>query len=238
MTRWRARAAAVVLAAASMAHVGSPDTFFGGKAGPYDVRVSVRLPGVIPGRAQVTVRVGGVVSTGSHQVTVRAGQWNVGLRGAPPAEAAAPVPGNPALFAAELWFMTASSYQLAVAVDGPAGKGEVVIPVLALATAERPMPPWLGAVLASLGVFLTVGLLTIVGTAVRESGLPPGEDPDAARRRRARISVALAGIFAAVALWGGNVWWAAEASSYSQSVLYRPLNATALVARKDEGRIL
>ena len=42
-------AAVVVLAVASMAHVGSPDTFFAGKAGPYDVRVSVRLPGVIPG---------------------------------------------------------------------------------------------------------------------------------------------------------------------------------------------
>ena len=46
MTGWRARAALLVLAALSMAHVGSPDTFFAGKAGPYDVRVSVRLPGV------------------------------------------------------------------------------------------------------------------------------------------------------------------------------------------------
>ena len=51
MTRWRARAAVLLLAAMSRAHVGSPDTFFGGKAGPYDVRISVRLPGVIPGRA-------------------------------------------------------------------------------------------------------------------------------------------------------------------------------------------
>ena len=54
-----------------MAHVGSPDTFFTGKAGPYDVRVSVRLPGVIPGRAQVAVRVAGATSpdaTGSRSV--------------------------------------------------------------------------------------------------------------------------------------------------------------------------
>ena len=63
MTRWRARAAALALAAMSMAHVGSPDTFFGGKAGPYDVRISVRLPGVIPGSAQVTVRIEGVGGT-------------------------------------------------------------------------------------------------------------------------------------------------------------------------------
>jgi hypothetical protein len=238
MTRWRARAAALLLAAMSMAHVGSPDTFFGGKAGPYDVRISVRLPGVIPGRAQVTVRVGGVEKTGSHQVTVRAGQWNVGLQGAPPPEAASPVPGDPTLYAAELWFMTPTSYQLAVAVDGPAGKGEVLIPVLALATAERQMPPWLGGVLAALGVFLTAGLLTIIGTAVRESGLAPGTEPDAVRRRRARTAVAVAGLFAALVLWGGSRWWSAEASSYSRSVLYRPFEASASVEGQGGRRML
>ena len=126
--------------------------------------------------------------------------------------------------------MTPSSYQLAVAVDGPAGKGAIVIPVLALATAERPMPPWLGAVLAALGVFLTAGFLTIVGSAVRESGLPPGVQPDAKRRFRARAGIAITAILAALTLWGGNRWWAAEASSYSQSVLYRPFNAAASVA--------
>src|SRR4029077_1489834 len=88
MTRWRARAAAIVLAAASMAHVGSADTFFAGKAGPYDLHVSVRLPGVIPGRAQVAVRVLGATTPQDQRVTVRAGQWNVGLEGAPPPEPA------------------------------------------------------------------------------------------------------------------------------------------------------
>ena len=47
------------------------------------VRVSVRLPGVIPGRAQVVVRLVGVAAQ-AHHVSVRAGQWNVGLNGAPP----------------------------------------------------------------------------------------------------------------------------------------------------------
>ncbi len=236
MTGWWARAAAVVLAAMSMAHVGSPDTFFGGKAGPYDVRISVRLPGVIPGRAQVTVRVAGVTSAESHHVTVRAGQWNVGLQGAPPPEAAPPVPGDPALYAAELWFMTASSYRLAVAIDGPAGKGSVVIPVLALATAERPMPFWLGGVLAALGIFLTAGLLTIIGSAVRESALPPGIEADSAHRRRARIGVTVAGVVAALALWGGHRWWAAEAASYRGLVLYRPFDARASVVRRGDRR--
>jgi hypothetical protein len=238
MIRWRGRAAAIVLAAISMAHVGSPDTFFGGKAGPYDVRVSVRLPGVIPGRAEVTVRIEGETAPGSHHVTVQAGQWNVGLKGAPPPESAAPVPGDPALHAAELWFMTPSSYQLAVNVTGPAGSGTVVVPVMAIATAEKPMTPWLGGLLAALGLFLTAGLLTIIGTAVRESGLPPGVEPGAVRRRRARIGIAMAGVIAALALWGGNRWWAAEASTYSGSVLYRPFESAASVASNGERRTL
>lgn len=238
MRVWRARAAVLALAVLSMAHVGSPDTFFGGKAGPYDVRVAVRLPGVIPGRAQITVRVEGVDAPNTHHVTVRAGQWNVGLKGAPPAEEAPAVPGDPSLYASELWFMTASSYQLAVTVDGPQGQGSVVIPVLALATAERTMPPWLGTVLAALGVFLTAGLLTIIGSAVRESALPPGVQPDAGRRRRARIGIAVAGVLAALALWGGNKWWAAEAASYRRSVLYRPFNAVASIAPTGDRRTL
>ncbi len=229
------RLALVLLAALSMAHVGSPDTFFAGKAGPYGVRVSVRLPGVIPGRAQVVVRVAGAAAT-THRVTVRAGQWNVGMKGAPPPEQAAPVPGDPTLFAAELWFMTASSYQLGVAVEGPSGHGDVVIPVLALATAQRTMAPWLGTLLAALGLFLTLGLLTIIASALRESELPPGVEPDRAARRRARIGVAVTAVLAVLILLGGNRWWNAEASSYAQFVLYRPFAAQASVSTRAPDR--
>src|SRR5438309_157906 len=45
---------AVVLAAS--AHIGSPNTYFEGAAGSYPVRVIVRSPGVVPGLAQITVR--------------------------------------------------------------------------------------------------------------------------------------------------------------------------------------
>src|SRR5205823_3926527 len=46
--------AGIVLVASG--HVGSPDTYFEGAAGPYPVRVIVRSPGVVPGLAQITVR--------------------------------------------------------------------------------------------------------------------------------------------------------------------------------------
>jgi hypothetical protein len=100
------------------------------------------------------------------------------------------------------------------------------------------MTPWLGTVLAALGVFLTVGFLTIIGSAVRESVLPPGVEPDVVRRRRARFGIAGTAILAALTLWGGNKWWAAEASAYSRSVLYRPFNAEAGTATKGERRVV
>ena len=37
--------------AVAVAHIGSPDVYFEGKAGPYSVRVVVRVPPVIPGVA-------------------------------------------------------------------------------------------------------------------------------------------------------------------------------------------
>jgi hypothetical protein len=197
------------------------------------VHVSVRLPGVIPGRAQVTVRLVGMTAPAGYSVSAHAGQWNVGLTGAPPPEPAAPVPGDPALYATELWFMTASSYVLEVIVNGPSGSGSAIVPVMALATEQRGMPASLGVVLGALGLFLTVGLLTMIGAAVRESVLPPGEQPDARRRGRARIAIAITAVFAALMLWGGNSWWAADAANYARFILYRPFNAEAAIVPQD-----
>ena len=74
-----------LVALSTMAHVGSPDTFFVGNAGAYPVRIVVRLPGVIPGRAQVTVRItDDAAARDVQRVTMRAAQWNLGIDGAPP----------------------------------------------------------------------------------------------------------------------------------------------------------
>jgi hypothetical protein len=100
------------------------------------------------------------------------------------------------------------------------------------------MPPWLGIVLAGLGVFLTAGFLTIVGSAVRESVLPPGMEPDKRRRSRARMAIALTAVLAVLILWGGNVWWAAEANSYRNQVVYRPFAAITSVTKLDDRQTL
>ena len=46
----------LLLPAAVQAHVGSPNVFFDGEAGSHPVRVIVRPPEVVPGVAEITVR--------------------------------------------------------------------------------------------------------------------------------------------------------------------------------------
>ncbi len=228
---WRAsrKLLALVLASVGLAHVGSPNTFFQGSAGPYPVRVVVRLPGVIPGLAEISIRVVGAKPGDVSAVTAQAVQWNLGPEGAPPPDAARGVPGDPELFTTNLWFMTASSYRVNVAVDGRKGTGAAVVPVLSLATEQRQMTRGLSWLLAALGAFLFAGVLTIVGAAVRESVLPPGASPDGGRRRRGWIAIGATAIGLVVALWGGWRWWAIEAAAYRDSVLYRPLDMRVVV---------
>jgi hypothetical protein len=221
VTMRRLSATVAVLAAALLlsGHVGSPNVFLDGSAGPYPVRVIVRPPGVIPGLADIAVRVQG---EGVRRVTVQPVRWDLGTKGAPRPDEARPVPGDPALWSAELWFMDFGSYSVHVAVEGDAGGGTVIVPVPAVATQIREMPLALGVTLAGLGLFLLVGLLTIVGAAVREAVLPPGEEPDRARVRRSWIARLVAVPVLALALLGGSRWWSSEAAAYAEN-LYTPL---------------
>lgn len=216
------------------AHVGTFDVFFAGKAGPYNVQVTVRPPTVIPGLAQITVRVGG---DGIRRVTAQAAQWNLGSRGAPSPDEATPVAGARGLYSTQLWLMTASSYAINVSVEGALGAGRTVIPVSAVATKRLPMAQGLGWALAGLCLFLGVGALTIVRTAVAESTVPPGEVPDARRVWRARGATAAAAIVIGTLLLGGWRWWNGVDGSYSRR-LFRPLHTTAAVRTAAAGRVM
>lgn len=187
------------------AHVGSPNVFFDGDAGSYPVRVIVRPPEVIPGLAEITVRLRDGRKVDG--ITVQPVQYKAGFKGAPPPDAAVPVPGAPDTWSAQLWLMRGSSYTVRVAVQGAAGPGEALVPVTAMPLKVLRMDKGLGTVLLVLGMFLFVGMVSIVGAAVRESALLPGEEADGGRRTRARVlSVVAAALFALI-LWGGRHWW-------------------------------
>jgi hypothetical protein len=46
----------LLIAGTAHAHIGSPDVFFEGDAGPYKLFVTVRAPKVIPGVAEIEIR--------------------------------------------------------------------------------------------------------------------------------------------------------------------------------------
>jgi hypothetical protein len=216
------------------AHVGTNQVVFEGQAGGYPVRVFIDPPGVVPAQVPIMVR---VLDGTPARVTVRAAQWNVGTRGAPPAEDAALVPGEPGLWAHDLWIMTGSSYAVYVAVEGPAGNGSVLVPMQTSATRMLGMKTGMGLMLATLGTLLVDGMLTIIGAAVREGTLTPGVQADAVRRRGGRVAMAAGAALLALSVVGGAKWWDAEEREYKRRML-KPLAMESEVHANGGQRVL
>ncbi len=230
VARVAAIAAVVVVCSA---HVGSPDAWFEGNAGPYHVIVQVATPGVVPGVAKVFTRVEGA---GVEEVSVQATGFDA-LATPPPPEIAEPVDGDPGLYAASLWIMSGGSNSVTVSVRGSLGAGKAIVPVVVVADRRLGLDAKLGVPLAVVGVFLFVGLITIVGASVRESVLPPGEMPDEKRKWKARTAMAAATAIVALALFGGSRWWNLEDSRFNRSI-YKAISTTVAIVSNPDGEIL
>lgn len=219
--------AAVVLAGAMLlsGHVGSPNVFFSGKAGPYDVRVVVRPPEVVPGVARVTVR----TLEDVQRVSIRPVYWRAGSRGAPSADETRRLEGDARTFEGSLWLMQQGAYTVDVIVEGARGTANVLVPVASVATGQLEMSTPLAALLAVLGLTLCAGLVTIVYKAAGESLVPIEATVDAARRRRARRVAALSIPIIGVMVFGGARWWQAVDREYAEDI-YRP---SPLVVHRD-----
>ena len=201
------------------AHVGSPHIIFEGKAGSFPVRVVVRQPDVVPGLAEISVR---VLAGSPTRVTVLPLHAGSGRGAAPRADVAVPVPGGQGLYQAALWFMVRGAYGVEVAVEGESG-GSLLVPVNSVATVQRPLPKWLGWVLGGLGLGLVGALAGIAAGAVRESTLAPGIAIDGRRRLRGWIGGTLATGIAVLAVWGGSRWWEATDRHHRTRVLFQPM---------------
>ncbi len=215
------RASLVALLGASVlvssGHVGSPNVFFSGKAGSYDVRVVVRPPDVVPGVARVTVR----TSENVNGVSIRPVFWRAGSRGAPPADRTRRLAGEARTFEGSLWLMARGAYTVDVIVDGARGRANVLVPVASVATGRLAMTPVLGALLSVLGLVLVAGLVNIVYKGAGESLVEPSDEMDSTRLRRARRVGALAVPVLALAVFGGARWWQAVDTDYERS-MYTP----------------
>lgn len=234
MRRWFFVVAAVfALAAPAGAHVGSPDVFVEGNAGPYKLFVTVRVPQVIPGIAQIDVR---SESPGVREIRVAPMQLTgPGSRYPPTPDVAEQSKDDPQFFTGTLWLMEFGSLQVRIDADGNRGKGELAVPVPAVAQRVTGMQKPLGIALFGLMLLLATALVSIAVAAVREGNLEPGATPPPSSKRRARIAAAIASFAVVAVLWVGRNWWNSNARAYAGNV-FRPPEIQATIDQN--GRLI
>ena len=202
------------------AHVGSPDVFVDGNAGPYKLFVTVRVPQVIPGIAEIEIR-----SESNDVSEIRIAPMQLtgpGSQYAPAPEGAVRSKDDPQFFRGSLWLMEFGSLQVRIEADGAAGKGWLAVPIPAIAQRMLPMQRSLGALLFVLLIVLSLAMVSIVAAAVREGNLSPGTPAPATRKRRVRFAAAIASFVVAAVLTVGGLWWRADASQYASHVYTTP----------------
>ncbi|MEO8576869.1 MAG: hypothetical protein ABI556_09225 [Gemmatimonadales bacterium] len=214
-------------------HVGSPDIWFEGNAGPYPVTVQIQTAGVVPGVAKIFVRVTG---DRPRAVTIQANKFDAG-GSAPPPEMTTPVTSDPGLYSGKLWIMSGGSNSVTVNVAGAKGTGSVVVPVVVVAYTRLALAAPMGIALAAMGLFLFAGLVTIVVAAIREGPLDPGQQPTDRTRKRARIGMALTSVILVTLIAGGWRWWNSDDADYERN-MYKPLGSSAALKDIDGAHLL
>ena len=211
--------------ASAVAHVGSPDVFFQGKAGPWPLLVTIRPADVVPGVARIEVR---SLSEGITEIRLTPTPMTGEASKHPPTpDIATRSATDPKVFDGALWLMAMGSWVVHIHATGAAGEGDLAVPVPAVATKMAPMSSGIGYFLIGMMVFLVAGMVAIVGAAVRESRLEPGL-PTARWTPKTLAAMAFATVLITLILWGGNAWWAGDAAAFQQRI-YKPLQISAIV---------
>src|ERR1700724_1745729 len=130
--------AVLLFALPADAHVGSPNVFYEGDAGPYHLFVTVNVPAVIPGVADVQIRADSDdVRQVSTAVTRLAG---AGSQYAPVPDAAQRSRNDPHLFTSSLLMLEYGSMRVVINIAGAHGPAQMSGAVPSGARQVPPMP--------------------------------------------------------------------------------------------------
>lgn len=213
-------ACVLMLPLMASAHVGSPNVFFEGKAGPYPLRVIIRPPAALPGIAQADVR----VNDGSaERIFLQVGAWDAAAETAPPPVPAVAVAGETNLFNAALWLLQGGSYSVRVTVEGGRGEGTAVIPLNSASFQQPEMSDGMRAALIIAGALLFFAALWLVAAAARDSTVAPDATPTAGDHYRAPIATIIGILLFAGAICAGSIRWQKMDRQFQRHALYKPL---------------
>lgn len=213
------------------AHVGNPHIVFEGRAGGFPVRVVVRQPDVVPGLAEVSVR---VLEGTPQRITVLPLHWDAARKGAPAPDIARLTPGETHLYAAQLWLMTRGAYGVEVSLEGDRG-GSVIVPVNSVAYDRKPMPAAMKTITGVLGLVLALGIVAIGFAGGRDSDWPVGQEVSSQQRRRGVVGAVTGVVLVCLAVVGGNRWRVSEDAFHTSRVLFKPIAHRVDVAESSEG---
>lgn len=215
----------LLLPSDSSAHIGSPGVVFEGKAGNYNLLVSISPPEVIPGTANVTVY---LLNGAGALVSAKPVYWLPGAKGSPAPDLLSSVPGTSGQYEGIVWLMTRGAASITIQVAGDKGIAEVNVPIMAVATAQNSMSPQLGLILTILGILLAVLLATIFGASMSDGILPAGKEIDPNLKSKRNRGVVIGSMIIILTLIGGKYWWDSRAASY-QRYMYKPPQAISTI---------
>jgi hypothetical protein len=222
--------AVVALALPAWAHVGSPNVYYEGNAGPYHLLVTIRPPAVVPGVAQVEVRslnaAGDIDKIEILPLTIE----GTGESLAPRPDTMQRAADDPQLYTGNLWIMLRGSWKVRVDVEGKQGKSELGVPVAAVSLTAAHMDKGLGLLLGAFGLVLVVGLVSILRAANGPAQVAPKQAISPALKRRAYVGMGIGGGILLVLLVLGDLWWGSEARANERMVYRIPQLQPSLLA--------
>ncbi|MEL6537538.1 MAG: hypothetical protein AAFQ98_19105, partial [Bacteroidota bacterium] len=163
--------------------------------------------------------------------------WYAGSAGTPKADLALPVLGESGHYRGETWLMSPGSASIEVSVAGELGEGSLLLPVMAVSTAQGEMESSLGWSLTGLGIFLVFLMVTIISLSTSDSLVKPGESTTQKVRTKRRMGAVIGLVILVLVVWGGKNWWNSWSSDY-QRYMYKPFTASSWVSTEDEKQVL
>ena len=206
----------LALASACFAHVGSPDVFYEGSAGPYRLMVTIRPPQVVPGVAEVEIR---SASPDLRRLKIAASPLTGPAAQFPPTPDVLRVSKeDPQFYTGSVWLMACCSWQVRIWADGSQGEGLMSVPVAGIATRRLGMQRAVGATLLFFMVVLAVGAVSISGAYAREGQLEPGKQPDDGLKRRGRRTMIFTAVFVVTLIYLGKLWWDSDDNTFQRFI--------------------
>ncbi len=218
----------------ALAHLGSPGVNYQGKAGNYNILVNIIPPDVIPGSAAVSIF---IENYKNEKVSVQAFYYEPGKNGSVPAEMATPVKGANGWFENSAWLMWRGSSSLKIIINGDHGTGSVSIPIMAVPTANRHMPIWLGLVLATFGLLLVFLMIAMVSCGVSDALLKPGAVMPLNMQRKKLRGTIITIFIIMIGLYVAYSWYRSERKKYLTTI-YKPIEGHSTVFKYNGETVL